>query len=88
MSKPTARFGKSFEKFLYSPALFTHNKIRTSIYRSRKTDFAEQPVHAVKLPFTFWTDLGYKKLPSVKMTEGSFLTEHNRLINWNLSEFL
>ena len=35
------------------------------------------------LPFTFWTDLGYKELPSVKITEGSILTEHNRSINWN-----
>ena len=36
------------------------------------------------LPFYFWTDLGYKELPSVKITEGSILTEHNRSINWNL----
>ena len=28
------------------------------------------------LPFTFWTDLGYKKLPYVKVTEGSMLTDH------------
>ena len=26
-----------------------------------------------KPPFTFWTDLGYKKLPSVKVTEGGYL---------------
>ena len=36
------------------------------------------------LPFTFWTDLGYKKLPSVKVTEGSILTDQNCSINWNL----
>ena len=40
------------------------------------------------LPFTFWTDLGYKELPSVKITEGSILTEHNRSINWNLANSL
>lgn len=40
------------------------------------------------LPFTFWTDLGYKELPSVKITEGSILTEHNRSINWNLPVLL
>jgi len=33
------------------------------------------------LPFTFWTGLGYKEFPSVKITEGSILTEHNRSIN-------
>ena len=37
------------------------------------------------LPFTFWTDLGYKKLPSVTLTEGSMLTDHNCSINWNLT---
>ena len=39
----------------------------------------------VGLPITFWTDLGYKELPSAKMTEGSIFTEHNRSINWNLT---
>lgn len=36
-----------------------------------------------KLPITFWTDLGYKELPSVKTSEGSMFTDHNCLINWN-----
>ena len=40
------------------------------------------------LPFTFWTDLGYKKLPSVKVTEGSMLTDHNCSINWNLAFYM
>ena len=28
-----------------------------------------------ELPFTFWTDLGYKEPPSVKMTEGDMLPD-------------
>ena len=32
------------------------------------------------LPITFWTDLEYKEIPSVKMTEESIGTEHNRPI--------
>jgi len=47
-------------------------------------NFSNLTLWVFPLPFTFWTDLGYKELP-VKITEGSILTEHNRSINWNLS---
>ncbi|MBQ6711885.1 MAG: hypothetical protein IJN18_06125, partial [Clostridia bacterium] len=35
------------------------------------------------LPFTFWTDLGYKEPPPVILTEGGIFTENNYSINWN-----
>ena len=56
---------------------------RREFFYARHQCEREQGLSA--FPFTFWTDFGYKESPSVKMTEGDMLPDHNYSINWNLT---
>ena len=51
---------------------------------SVETRHSKSKLGLCPLPITFWTDLGYKELPSVILTKGSIFTENNYSINWNL----